>query len=426
MATFNDLAIELQEIIWHLVLPYRGMHWVEIEGLPHAAAYVRDSVRITRGYHFGDNLPETGRELLNLEQVEEEHARRRHKTENLDNSGRFFRSLVPTVPSIWGKAGPGEDQDMDDFAKEVAYTRRCRQLSTYTQVTTLLSTCRLSRLVAQKYIRDHHYISWFVFRSMGALSRPRPMETWEAQYRDNNEPAPGPTLSKLVPQIHGPLDLVVFRLHDSQGRATPMLRQGPWQFTAERNASENTFAWFDRVAIEWHPLWATPAGRKDFRPGNVEAIMALMSSRAHGSTHLYWLVDGIPRPDWTRDYPAIVPAVFNKCIARWKYRNFRNQTNLNENITTRFLADCDLSQEFEANGRRYYIVFVVLRWNDDRLQEIKDAGLTMDEPFPGGKEMWPESLQAPAQLAYNMLTHKEFYSLMTFTQMSFILSWEPL
>jgi hypothetical protein len=38
MPVFNDLAIELQEAIWKLVLPTsssRGVHWVEVEGVPH-------------------------------------------------------------------------------------------------------------------------------------------------------------------------------------------------------------------------------------------------------------------------------------------------------------------------------------------------------------------------------------------------------
>ena len=48
MAIFSDLAIELQEAIWKLVLPAsRGVHWVEIDGIPHKLDFIRDSIRMT-------------------------------------------------------------------------------------------------------------------------------------------------------------------------------------------------------------------------------------------------------------------------------------------------------------------------------------------------------------------------------------------
>ena len=59
MAIFNDLAIELQEAIWEMVLPaFRGVHWIEVEGIPQDAGFVRDSIRMTKWYKF-DRMPET-------------------------------------------------------------------------------------------------------------------------------------------------------------------------------------------------------------------------------------------------------------------------------------------------------------------------------------------------------------------------------
>ena len=59
MAIFNDLATELQEAIWEMVLPaFRGVHWIEVEGIPQDAGFVRDSIRMTKWYKF-DRMPET-------------------------------------------------------------------------------------------------------------------------------------------------------------------------------------------------------------------------------------------------------------------------------------------------------------------------------------------------------------------------------
>ena len=49
MAIFNDLAVELQEAIWKLVVPAsRGVHWVEIDSIPHKPDFIRDSIRMTQ------------------------------------------------------------------------------------------------------------------------------------------------------------------------------------------------------------------------------------------------------------------------------------------------------------------------------------------------------------------------------------------
>lgn len=440
MAKFNDLATELQIAIWELVLPYRGMHWVEIEGFAHEASYVRDSLRITRDYGFGDNVPEALHDLWFLEWSEEQMERRRQKSHADDYSGSFFRKLVPVVPAVWGRPGPGIDQHhlvdggTSEIAKEVAYTRRCRQLSVYTLVTTLLSTCHLSRAIAIEYILRHHHYSYYVYRSMGALHRPRPLEVWEEQYRnvDDTDPGPQTGLWKLIPQIHNPLDLVVFRLHDSEGRATSTLRLGPWQFHPESVCHQYTFAWFDRVALEWHPRWAEPGpdGSDQFCAGNVAAIMNVMSDHSTGSTMLYWLVDGIPKPNWDHDYPKVVGSTFRYWNARWRHMTHR-WSLADRDTFKRCLADATLEDlEFNANGRRYYIVFVVIHWdfplNPRQYVEDTSPGTSIEGPFLGGEEIWPEKLRAPAKFAHEMLSREELNTLSTNLRMSFILSWEPV
>lgn len=452
MATFNDLAVELQEAIWEFVLPHRGIHWFQVEGILQPAPYIRDSIRFTKMYNFGEFTPQSTEEIYrHIFKVPEYMARAQLK---FDNTGGFFRQLLTTVPSVWGLSGPqpGDELPQEDQDQEIAYTRRCRQLSSYTQIAVLLSTCRLSRLVAQRRTDDTEY-NWYLFRGMGPLHRPRPMRVWEDQYcgtGDGQAPlevepdrravvaAAGGTREweLLLPKIDF-LDIAVFRLHDSQGRPTHMLRHGPWQYDITHGMHKTTYANFDRLGIEWHPRWATPEGREDFCEYNVKAFVELMSSRLPVSheIHLYWLVDGIPRPDWKHDYPAAVEAFFEGVMT------------VNPNETPGFLgtrpgiddeerarlAELHLHQEFEANGRRYYIVFVVVR--DGRSnpaeheleRQLSDAGLGRlgpYGPFPGGEDMWPEALRAPAWFAWhvgnrtaNLYTHRRF---------CFILSWEPI
>lgn len=163
MATFNDLAVELQEAIWTLVLPTRGVHWIEVEGIPHEPAYLRESIRMTQWHqdHFG-HIPETYDDAWERQEHPEYYDRAMAKHVKGDDSGAFFRRLFTTVPALLGCGGladpdcaapGGHTQLPGDLADEVAYMRRCRQLSTYTQIATMLSTCRLSRVVAQWRIR---------------------------------------------------------------------------------------------------------------------------------------------------------------------------------------------------------------------------------------------------------------------------------
>lgn len=425
MANFNNLAVELQEIIWNLVLPYRGVHWIEVEGTLHPAPYVRDTIRFTQDYNFGENIPQTSAAVLCARGKVPEHMERMNQKS--DNTGGFFRRLLTTVPTVWGISGPDSSEQLE-YAEEVAFTRRCRKLSTYTQIAVLLSTCRLSRLVAFRHIHHKREYSWHLFRGMGPLYRPRPMDVWESQYQGNCEPevperivARGCTWEVLLPKIYM-LDLAVLRLHDSHGRATQTLRHGPWQYAIEHGWYDVTYANFDRVAIEWHPRWGTSTGREDFCVGNVEFLMRLMKSGPGLSKHLYWLVDGIPRPNWKQDYPAVIETVFEEAIATHDLNKyFLDQwEDLDDNEKSK-LADLHLHQEFEANGRRYYVVFVVLTtYNNSFGPRLDEAGLGFDGPFPGGEAVWPELLRAPARFAYDI------GNMGMLPDLCYILSWEPI
>lgn len=422
MATFNSLATELQVAIWQLVLPYRGIHWVDIEGQVHDQPYLRDSIRFTRQYFPDGNLPDVS--ISSVPRREEHLARFR---DTWKPPGMFFERLVPVVPSVWGSAGPGDDlRDRgmtEELAVKVSHERRCRQLSTYTQVAALLATCRLSRTIALEYLEKSSPYLWEVYRSKGPLHRTRPLDVWESQYsnEDISPPDTDPCHTPLVPKIRAHLDLVVLRLHDSHGRATPTLRQGPFQFSPE--ALISVFPWFNRVGIEWHPRWADE--RAEFRAANVHGVMTLMNPSLHKSTMLYWLVDDIPRPNWARDYPEAVPAAFNAWMGHHNGHVFEYSFSMDEATKAALLSDCDLDLEFEANGRRYYVVFVVVHW--EKWANL-DEGLraSIDGPFLGGEAIWPEKLRAPARFAYDMLSDCYLYSLGASLKMSFILSWEPI
>lgn len=436
MPTFNDLATELQIAIWQFVLPYRGIHWVDIEGLAHDAPYVRDSIRFTRHSYPDGKLPEcTIQDFWSLPKCEEQEARFMASREpdglGLRRCpGLFFQKLLPVVPSVWGAAGPGDDHGdgemTDQLVEEMTYTSRCRQLSTYTQVTALLETCRLSRDIALEYVEKYSPYFWHIYRSKGLLYRPRPLHVWEAQYRNENSNGPdyGPPHTSLVPMIRSPLDLVVLRLHDSHGRATPMLRQAPFQFSPETSPRNlNVFPWFDRIGIEWHPRWADE--KDQFRAANVQAVTGLMDSKSSQSTMLYWLVDGVPRPNWNRDYPSVIPAAFKAWMRRYYWHVHRFQTNMDKQTKAAFLADCDLDLEFEANGRRYYVVMVVIPWKRYGGVGV-EVGPGVEGPFVGGEAIWPEKLRSPARFAYDILTDFDLFSFHTHHLMSFILSWESV
>lgn len=429
MATFNDLATELQIAIWQFVLPYRGIHWIEIEGRPHHAPYVRESIRFVR-QSYGE-LPESSSSKVFNRRKSKEHQARLDATKWTKEGcpSMFFQYVEPVVPSVWGSAGPGDEHSgaemtEQQLAEELAYTRRCRQLSTYTQVTALLATCRVSRDVALEYIEKSCPWRWFICRSKGPLYRPRPLHVWEAQYANENSNGPDcqHPHTPLVPMIRSPLDLVVLRLHDSHGRPTPLLRQGGFQFKPE-SSIRNGFPWFRRLAIEWHPRWADE--KDQFRSDLVEYITGMMSKKSNGVTMLYWLVDGVPRPNWKRDYPEVVPAAFNAWMRRFNYQVHKYQDDMDNATKASFLADCNLDLEFEANGRRYYVVFVVIRYKSSSVLG-EDVVQNIELPLIGGEAIWPEKLRAPARFAYDILNDFHLFSLMAHHQIQFILSWEPI
>ena len=144
MAIFNDLAVELQEATWKLVLPAsRSVQWVKIDCIPHKPDFIHDSIRMTQRCKF-DLVPEKNVYYLRGENPEFSI----RVSANPDElSSPFFRYLLTTVPAVFGQPGPEEDSEMlrSDIVDEIAYATRCRQLSTYTQTTALLSVCRLSR-----------------------------------------------------------------------------------------------------------------------------------------------------------------------------------------------------------------------------------------------------------------------------------------
>ncbi|KAJ4409463.1 hypothetical protein N0V82_009457 [Gnomoniopsis sp. IMI 355080] len=456
MATFNDLAIELQEIIWMLVLPTRGIHWVDVEGIPHEPAFIRESISMTEWHQF-ERIPETFEDAWDIRQDHPGyHDRATAKYAKGDFSGAFFRRLFTTVPTVFGRDGLGGGNACDttpgghgqltsDVADEIACTRRCRKLSTYTQIATLLSTCRLSRLVAQQRIRDDRKSSWPLYRSLGPHYRPRPLDVWKDQYSDNakiprlllspgddeDDVDNGQEMQRLVPRIHA-LDLVIFRLHDRRGRPTTLLRHAAWQYGIEALRSYDTlFACFDRVGIEWHPSFATSRHHKEehsLRAGNVQAVVRLMNG-AHSASFPCWLVDGVPRPDWQRHYPAVVQEIFAARMARTKDQSLRHLDRhwplLSDEEKTAMLADQHLGQEYEANGRRYYIVFVVIRdFSQEERRLLRKAKLGHIGPFPGSAELWPKALRESIRVAQDVM--KESSNLGTWSSISPILSWEPM
>jgi len=183
MACFSDLPFELQTDIWTLVLPYRGgVQWVEFEGIPHPPHTINKTLELTYEL-FGDREPDMKESILrrfvysgNMEDIE--------YLNSLDNSTPFFQKLHTVVPSVYGKSkNKSENLLSHDVLKEVAETQRCRQLSTYTQVTTLLSTCQTSRISALEYLRNMvPIVAWPLFRGLGPLYRYVPQESCPAGY----------------------------------------------------------------------------------------------------------------------------------------------------------------------------------------------------------------------------------------------------
>ena len=192
---------------------------------------------------------------------------------NLKESSLFFQQLYATVPSVYGKSkGLREDILTQVVLDKIAETQHCRQLSTYTQVTTLLMTCQTSRLAALDYL--YKMIpngAWPLYHSAGPMYRTRPLNTWKQQCQ--NIEAVLERYDKPIPTICGTLDLAVFRLHTTSGYPKEILNHVFHQLTP--GLGRAVIPSFDRIGIEWDPLWATPKGRKELRESAVKDVIFL-------------------------------------------------------------------------------------------------------------------------------------------------------
>jgi hypothetical protein len=167
MPHFSDLPFELQTGVWNLVLPHQGgVHWVEFEGFPHPSHIIKKSLQWAHDL-FDDKEPDNRENSV----AQWDNHEYRDYCYDLDQSSQFFQYLYAIVPSVYGssKRLPGEvlTQDVLD---EIVATQRCRQLSTYTQVATVLLTCQISRLVALDYLRKMiSDVAWPLYRGSGPM-----------------------------------------------------------------------------------------------------------------------------------------------------------------------------------------------------------------------------------------------------------------
>lgn len=169
MACFSDLPFELQTDIWTLALPYRGgVHWVDFEGHPHSPDIVNKSLQWNQDL-FGGIEPDSSKNLI----AEIRNPGYRKHCKDLDETTLFFKSLYTTVPSVYGQSRvPPEHELPQDVMDEIDDKKRCRQLSTYTQIATLLSICQTSRLAALDHLQKMKPNIWFpLYRSAGHLYR---------------------------------------------------------------------------------------------------------------------------------------------------------------------------------------------------------------------------------------------------------------
>jgi hypothetical protein len=440
MAIFDDLPVELQESIWELVFPrYGGIHWIDVEGNPHSTKAIRETlVRVHR--HFNDNE----RTCLSFCGCDSGNPKEHEIYENYvwakscrgDFSTPYFELLYPIVPSVWGRAGSSEsdiDQDCSNLgqsASEVIDTRRCRQLSTYTQITSLLSTCISSRRCAVRWLESdildqRGYLGrgrWSLGRGEGLNNRPRPLGVWKEQYETPGiAPPKRQKPEAILPTVRIISDLVVFRLHTAFGNPTTTLKHNVFQLQTERIYNQPPMiSEFKRVGIEWNPLWATEGGQDAF---NINAMKGIhhLPNRC-GPEQFYWLVEGAPRPQW-EDYPSCIPAAYSFLIDRLDLTDFETERvtevtpgeMLRDSFPSSFPKQHDLYHDLEANGRRYYIVFMFTHecrfdYLYKYLSVVDDGGVFLGDTFPspdvcwsdlfpGGKDLWPKALHDPVEFA---------------------------
>jgi len=225
----------------------------------------------------------------------------------------------------------------------------------------------------------------------------------------------------LLPTIYGPLDLVVFRLHTTFGYPKEILKHAYYQLS-NCGGSGPSLPDFHRIGIEWHSLWDTEEGKKELRIDAIQDILSLTCDHQKpASAQLYWLVEGVPRPQWDK-YPPAIPAAFSRIIERRK-GHLLEHWQTDQARKDQFLKHHDLYQEFEAVGRRYYIVFVIAHWTHELHLEksFLDPDISWDGPFPGGEDIWPEPLRGAVRV-----THREQWTMPIDRFCSYVLSWEPI
>jgi hypothetical protein len=443
MAIFDDLPVELQESIWELVFPrYGGIHWVDIEGFPLSTEAIHKTLARVL-IHFNDVEPAWlsswggDRSPKESEIYWDYVYEKKHRD---DFSTPHFEELYPIVPSVWGRAGPKGLVIDQDRTKEVIDVRRCRQLSTYTQIASLLSTCTSSRRSTLRWLnRTVPEGQWRFFRGEGLMCRPRSMSVWKSQYQTPGITPPEKQMraEELVPGPYAATDLTIFRLHTASGHPTTTLKHSFYQLHVEWPHMPSLLPKFKRAGIEWNPVWATEGGPDAFYLDAVHSVNTLLGSC--GADQFYWLIDGIPRPQW-QQYPACIPAAYSYLIDKSELQ-FVDQDRLNELKPGELLRDPfpeqhDLYQDLEANGRRYYVVFIFTHMGpfdgvegyDDR--EGKGVFLEANFPgrdvcwadlYPGGKDLWPEALYEPVEFA-----HKARYEIGAGFHCTYFLSWEPI
>ena len=165
-------------------------------------------------------------------------------------------------------------------------------------------------------------------------------------------------------------------------------------------------------------------GRGELRPGNIYEITK-STVVDHCPTTLYLLVDGVPRPDWNR-YP-VVRDIFSRHVAG-------REEPVTKHVVWHWhpkpedhaaIPDYHIGQEFEANGRRSFIVFVVIHHFDEQERDkLKNAELGWRGPFPGSAALWLEALKEPVRYAHDLIGEEA--QLGTSSPFMIILSWEPI
>jgi hypothetical protein len=228
---------------------------------------------------------------------------------------------------------------------------------------------------------------------------------------------------RVLPTICGALDLVVYRFHTRYGHPKEILKHASYQMQPYHDIT--VIPWFNRIGIEWHPSWATTDDRKILHSEGFGDVQLLASNLSVATTHLYWLVDGIPRQKWN-EYPAAISTAFNHVIENNK-KSILRYWQVDKSRKDQLLQHHNPNQEFEANGRRYYVVFVVSCWiYDSNLEEsLRDPNICWDGPFPGGENLWPGALRDPVRVAYEIQQGLNF-NMWTHQSCSDVLSWESM